>query len=218
MVLLSNRFDTSHCEYRLTASFDRSHPSSHILLCLHCYVPLHLLTHAIITTADSVSMVSEAAATAKPVHIVDLDGGSAKFERFHAAMRTAGITRPFRGTIEQWRYTPPDDTARAAVFLHFDGSVVCHSGASVGFPAETSRGFIDAWERRYRALFPYRFVGENFTTNERQYYGFRKVDAPEKLLIEFGEMTCPVQYAWMAPRLHELGDVVAEFLIEQTPR
>jgi hypothetical protein len=110
------------------------------------------------------------------------------------------------------------DTARAAVFLHFDGSVVCHSGASVGFPAETSRGFIDAWERRYRALFPYRFVGENFTTNERQYYGFRKVDAPEKLLIEFGEMTCPVQYAWMAPRLHELGDVVAEFLIEQTPR
>jgi len=45
-------------------------------------------------------MVSEAAATAKPVHIVDLDGGSAKFERFHAAMRTAGIARPFRGAIE----------------------------------------------------------------------------------------------------------------------
>src|SRR5580658_9835614 len=50
MVLLSNRFDTSHCEYRLTASFDRSHPSSHILLCLHCYVPLHLLTQALIIT------------------------------------------------------------------------------------------------------------------------------------------------------------------------
>ena len=111
------------------------------------------------------------------------------------------------------------DTARAAVFLHFDGSsVACRSGASVGFPAETSRAFIDAWERRYRALFPYRFVGENFTSNEREYYGFRKVDAPEKLLIEFGEMTCPAQFAWMAPRLHELGNMVATFLIEKTPR
>ena len=96
--------------------------------------------------------------------------------------------------------------------------MACHSGASVGFPDTTSRGFIDAWERRYRALFPFRFVGENFTLNEREYYGFRKVDAPEKLLIEFGEMTCPAQFAWLAPRVRSLGDEVAAFLIEQTPR
>jgi mitochondrial fission protein ELM1 len=69
---------------------------------------------AIIVTADSVSMVSEAAATGKPVYIVELEGGSRKFARFHQAMRDAGITRPFAGTIETWRYTPPDDTARAA--------------------------------------------------------------------------------------------------------
>jgi hypothetical protein len=69
---------------------------------------------AIIATADSVSMISEAAATGKPVHIADLDGGSAKFDRFHQAMRRAGITRPFTGTIEQWRYDPPNDTGRAA--------------------------------------------------------------------------------------------------------
>jgi uncharacterized protein len=78
------------------------------------YFGLLGLADAIITTADSVSMVSEAAATAKPVHIVDLDGGSAKFERFHEAMRNAGITHSFRGAIEHWRYAPPDDTARAA--------------------------------------------------------------------------------------------------------
>ncbi|HXE16768.1 MAG TPA: mitochondrial fission ELM1 family protein [Stellaceae bacterium] len=69
---------------------------------------------AILVTADSVSMVSEAASTGKPVHVVDLDGGSPKFERFHRAMRDSGITRPFTGAIEQWRYDPPDDTARAA--------------------------------------------------------------------------------------------------------
>jgi mitochondrial fission protein ELM1 len=72
------------------------------------------LADAVLVTADSVSMVSEAAASGKPVHIVDLDGGSQKFARFHGAMRAAGITRPFTGAIESWRYTPPDDTALAA--------------------------------------------------------------------------------------------------------
>ncbi len=51
MVLLSNRFDGSHFEHRLTASFRWSHPSSDVLLCLHRYVPLQLLTQALITTA-----------------------------------------------------------------------------------------------------------------------------------------------------------------------
>ena len=110
------------------------------------------------------------------------------------------------------------DEARAAVFLHFDGSATpCGSGASVGFPAATSRAFVDAWEQQYRAFFPYRFVGENFTRNESEYYGFRKVDAPEKLLIEFGEMTCPAQLAWMRPRLRQLGDRLATFLMQQVP-
>lgn len=67
----------------------------------------------ILVTADSVSMTSEAAATGKPVHIIGLDGGDAKFARFHTAMRAAGITRPFTGTLDTWSYTPPDDTARA---------------------------------------------------------------------------------------------------------
>jgi uncharacterized protein len=78
------------------------------------YFGLLGLADAVLVTADSVSMVSEAAATGKPVHIIDLDGGSAKFARFHAALRAAGITRPFAGAIADWRYAPPDDTARAA--------------------------------------------------------------------------------------------------------
>ena len=62
------------------------------------------VSDALIVTANSVSMVSEAAATGKPVYIVDLPGGDAKFARFHAAMRQAGITRPFAGEIEHWSY------------------------------------------------------------------------------------------------------------------
>jgi len=78
------------------------------------YLGLLACADAVAVTADSVSMVSEAAATGKPVYVIDLAGGSAKFDRFHRAMRAAGITRPFGGQIEAWRYDPPDDTARAA--------------------------------------------------------------------------------------------------------
>jgi mitochondrial fission protein ELM1 len=72
---------------------------------------------AFLVTADSVSMVSEAAATGTPVHIVDLDGGDAKFARFHQTMQAAGITRPFAGRVEDWSYAPLDDTARAGAAL-----------------------------------------------------------------------------------------------------
>lgn len=78
------------------------------------YFGLLGLADAIVVTADSVSMVSEACATGKPVHVIELDGGSAKFARFHEGLRIAGITRPFDGTLETWSYDAPDDTARVA--------------------------------------------------------------------------------------------------------
>lgn len=70
----------------------------------------------VIVTGDSVNMVSEAAATGKPVHVIALPiiGRAEKFERFHAAFRDAGITRPFTGILEDWAYIPPNDTERVA--------------------------------------------------------------------------------------------------------
>lgn len=78
------------------------------------YFAILALADALIVTSDSVNMVTEACATGKPVHIFDLDGGSAKFNRFHAAFREAGMTRPFTGKLESWSYAPPDDMKRAA--------------------------------------------------------------------------------------------------------
>ncbi len=77
------------------------------------YYALLAYADRFVVTADSVSMVSEAAATGKPVHILDLGGGDGKFARFHQAMREAGITRPFTGRLDTWCYAAPDDTARA---------------------------------------------------------------------------------------------------------
>jgi hypothetical protein len=111
---------------------------------------------------------------------------------------------------------PEHDTARIYIAIHFDGAdPACSSGTSVGFPATTPHAFVAAWERAYRPRFPFRFVGENISTNEEHYYGFRKVDAPEKMLVEYGEITCPAQAAWLRPRLRELGRLTATFAAEQ---
>lgn len=72
------------------------------------------LADALIVTSDSVAMVSEAASTGKPVHIIELAGNAPKFTRFHDRLRQTGITRPFQGQLESWDYAPLDDTARLA--------------------------------------------------------------------------------------------------------
>ena len=68
----------------------------------------------ILVTEDSVNMATEAAATGKPVHILTLDGGSPKFDAFHAALQSRGISRPFSGSLDSWTYAPLDETTRAA--------------------------------------------------------------------------------------------------------
>lgn len=72
------------------------------------------LADAIVATCDSVSMVSEAASTGKPVYVFDLPGSSRKFEAFHSGLRASGITRPFSGALDHWTYAPLRDTARVA--------------------------------------------------------------------------------------------------------
>jgi mitochondrial fission protein ELM1 len=72
------------------------------------------LADHILATEDSASMVSEAAVAGKPISILALEGGSAKFTRFHEAMRRRGATRPFEGELIDWSYSPVDETARVA--------------------------------------------------------------------------------------------------------
>ncbi len=72
------------------------------------------LADHVIVTGDSVSMVSEACATGKPVHVVDLEGGSPKFDSFHAGLRADGLTRAFSVPLASWSYAPLNDTALVA--------------------------------------------------------------------------------------------------------
>lgn len=68
----------------------------------------------LIVTGDSVSMVSEAASTGKPVFTLDFDGYSGRLNDFHAALRAEGVTRPFEGKLADWTYEPVNDTPEMA--------------------------------------------------------------------------------------------------------
>lgn len=69
------------------------------------------LAHAdyILVTEDSVSMVSDAATTGKPVYLIPLEGGKKRFDRFKAAFKDKGVIRPFDGSLEHWTYEPLRD-------------------------------------------------------------------------------------------------------------
>lgn len=60
----------------------------------------------IVVTSDSVSMLSDAGTTGKPVYMIPLEGGSARFDRFHVGLIGKGVVRVFDGTLEHWTYTP----------------------------------------------------------------------------------------------------------------
>lgn len=73
------------------------------------YYGMLALADTILVTMDSVNMVTEACTTGKPVHVIELPGGSDKFRRFHQALRDDGLTRVFKGNLEEWIYPPLND-------------------------------------------------------------------------------------------------------------
>ncbi len=115
-----------------------------------------------------------------------------------------------------------------AVSLHFDGSgTPCASGASIGYPAGdppgSNRPAADLWRAIYDDIWPFRWKKDNFTDNLRYYYGYRWTSTSDaEMLIEFGEISCPEQDAWLQPRVGDgegmpsyLGHLVAFFVAER---
>lgn len=106
--------------------------------------------------------------------------------------------------------------AGAAVFIHFDGSEPpCGSRASIGYPPADSKSAAAAaqWQRLYERYWPFGFQPDDFTTGLRDYYAFTQVDAKAgSLVLELGEISCPAQHAWLAPRLQWEGALLAHFL------
>ena len=81
------------------------------------YLGLLACAAHIVVTADSVSMVSEAVATAAPVAVVRLPGRSRRIELFLGGLVDAGRVRMFDATLRHEEATPLDDTATVAAGL-----------------------------------------------------------------------------------------------------
>jgi mitochondrial fission protein ELM1 len=77
------------------------------------YFGLLGLADAIVVTMDSVSMVSEAAATAAPVMVARLPGRSRRIGLFLDGLLRDGRVRWFGGRLDQWPAAPLDDTEEA---------------------------------------------------------------------------------------------------------
>lgn len=76
---------------------------------------------AFVITADSVSMLSEACSTGKPVYVIGAEHCKWKFADFHKSLLERGVVRPFTGKeniSESWSYSPLNDTAEAASRVH----------------------------------------------------------------------------------------------------
>lgn len=65
---------------------------------------------ALVVTADSTNMISEAAATGKPIHIFHPHGGHRKIDRFLGNLAKLGIIHPFPGPLKTTTYEPQDST------------------------------------------------------------------------------------------------------------
>jgi len=78
------------------------------------YMGMLALADAIVVTMDSVSMVSEAAATRAPVLLAELPGKSRRIGLFLKDLIDGDRVRPYQGRFETWPVQPVDDTAAAA--------------------------------------------------------------------------------------------------------
>lgn len=72
------------------------------------------LADAVVVTCDSVSMISEACSTGKPVHVIEMEGGSPKFRAFLDGLYKDGLARRFDGALDHWTYPPLDETRAVA--------------------------------------------------------------------------------------------------------
>ena len=72
------------------------------------------MADTLIVSADSISMVTEACATGKPVLVMGRAQMPRKFQRFHKAFEQHNHTRPFKGSLEKWAVVPLNETQRIA--------------------------------------------------------------------------------------------------------
>lgn len=113
-ILPSSRTPESVCK-RLRSEFSSDHYVWDRSDSNPYFTALAVASHLVVT-GDSVSMITEATATGRPVFVEYLTEKrrARRFRRFHAQFQQAGFVRPFEGVLADWTYQPPNDTSQVA--------------------------------------------------------------------------------------------------------
>jgi uncharacterized protein len=75
------------------------------------------LADQIIVTQDSVSMISEACFTGKPVYIWQVEKNYNKHREFHTALFEQGYAKPFQWPLSQWKPKKLDEMGRVVKLI-----------------------------------------------------------------------------------------------------
>lgn len=78
------------------------------------YMGMLAWADVILVTADSTSMVSEAATTGKPVYVLPMDGLTKRQNQLIENLKTYGAVREFKDSFESWSYPPLCDSSKIA--------------------------------------------------------------------------------------------------------
>ena len=73
----------------------------------------------VVVTCDSSSMISEAAATGKPVYIAMMKSlkSNNRFKKFYTKLNKLGITRELKDNVENWSYDSLNEVNRIAPLI-----------------------------------------------------------------------------------------------------
>ena len=74
----------------------------------------------IVVTCDSISMISEAATSRKPIFVAHMKAkkNNYRFKKFFQLFREMGITRDLGEQVENWTYNKFNEAERIAIIIN----------------------------------------------------------------------------------------------------
>ena len=84
------------------------------------YLSALALATCIVVTCDSTSMISEAAASGKPIFVAHMGSkkNNYRFKRFFQLFKEMGITRELGERVQNWTYNKLDEAERIAAMIN----------------------------------------------------------------------------------------------------
>ena len=84
------------------------------------YLSAYALANYVVVTCDSTSMISEAAASGKPIFVAHMKAkrSNYRFKRFFDLFKKMGITRELGEKIEPWSYKKHNEAERIAILIN----------------------------------------------------------------------------------------------------